>query len=156
MGLILAALVTGTAQAKPGPKAVKEFACSARMKSIIQPAIGQRHKRFPDAAAMLAAFDRPSRKSQRASSPSSLAGKVVVFTGVLSMRRHEAARRARRAGARVRARVASDTDILVQGAAPPGGWKADAKGQKLLDADHERERGHHIRVIRERDFMALV
>lgn len=95
-------------------------------------------------------------KTQRVSARSSLAGKVVVFTGVLSMRRHDAARRAMRAGARVRPKVASDTDILVKGAEPPGGWKAEAKGQKLLDVDHERERGHHIRVIRERDFLALI
>ena len=51
--------------------------------------------------------------------------------------------------------MTGDTDILAQGVAPAGGWKADAKGQKLLDADHERERGREVRVIDERDFIAL-
>jgi hypothetical protein len=30
-------------------------------------------------------------------------------------------------------------------------WKVDLKGQKLLDVDRERERGHDICVINERD-----
>ncbi len=72
------------------------------------------------------------------------------------MRRRDATRRARRAGARVRRKVASNTDILVKGAQPPGNGKADAKGQKLLETDHERERGHHSRVIAEPDFLALI
>jgi hypothetical protein len=35
-------------------------------------------------------------------------------------------------------------------------WKADDKGQKLLDVDRERERGHEVCVIDERQFLALL
>jgi hypothetical protein len=35
-------------------------------------------------------------------------------------------------------------------------WKADLKGQKLLDFDREIELGHRIAVINEKRFLALV
>ena len=34
-------------------------------------------------------------------------------------------------------------------------WKAEKKGQKLLDVDYERELGHQIALINERRFLAL-
>ncbi len=74
---------------------------------------------------------------------------AVWWRGKLSMMRRDAAMFAKRAGARVRAKVTSETNIMVQGAVPPRGWKADAQGQKGLDADHEREQGHDIQIIGE-------
>lgn len=156
MGQILATLIAGTAETKPAATEVKALRCSARVKAIIQRAIGERRKRFKDAAAMLEAFALQDGKTPTARRPSSLAGKVVVFTGKLSITRRAAALRAKRAGALVRAKVTAETDVLVQGAAPAHGWKADAQGQKALDVDYERERGHDVRIIDERDFLTLV
>ena len=47
------------------------------------------------------------------------------------------------------------TDIVVVGDQLPH-WKAEEKGQKLLDVDHEAERGHHIALVKESRFLALV
>ena len=76
---------------------------------------------------------------------------MVVFTGDLSISRREASRLALSAGAVVRPKVGGDTDVVVVGSAAPD-WKAEAKGQKLLDVDREAERGHIISVINQRSF----
>lgn len=55
----------------------------------------------------------------------------------------------------MQAKVTSQTVIIVQGATAKG-WEADLKGQKLLDVNRERERGHDICVIGEREFLMLV
>ncbi len=60
---------------------------------------------------------------------------------------------ARKAGALVRSKVASNTDILVTGKEPRSGWKAADRGQKGLDREHQRERGHDIYEIGERAFL---
>lgn len=155
MGGILAALISGSADTKPSIAAVKALRCSSWMKAIIQRSIGERRKRFKDAGAMLDALTARGGTTRKGPRPTSLAGKTVVFTGVLPISRAEAGRRAKRAGAVIRNRITSETDILVKGSAPPGGWKADAKGQKLLEVDRERERGHEIHVIGDRAFLAL-
>jgi len=77
-----------------------------------------------------------------------------VFTGQLTMTRREASSVAKRSGARVHTKITSHTDIVVQGTKAKL-WKADVKGQKLLDVDRELERGHDICVINEREFLAL-
>ena len=46
-------------------------------------------------------------------------------------------------------------DVVVVGGQSPH-WKAEAKGQKLLDVDHEAERGHAIALVKESRFLALV
>ena len=155
MGLILAILVNGTVDAKLNRSHVKVSRCSPRVKGIIQRAIGERRKRYPHAAAMLEALTAPDGHRRTVSLPSSLAGKVVVFTGGLSMTRRQASILAERAGAVVRAKVASTTDILVKGHEPRAGWKAIDRGQKGLDREHERDRGHDICEIDERAFLTL-
>jgi hypothetical protein len=35
-------------------------------------------------------------------------------------------------------------------------WKAEKKGQKLLELDHEQEHGHRIAVITEKRFQKLI
>jgi NAD-dependent DNA ligase len=85
----------------------------------------------------------------------SLAGKRVVFTGTLSIPRAAARKLARKAGATEEARVSHLTDEVEVGGQSPH-WKAEAKGQKLLDVDHEAERGHTIALVRESRFLALV
>jgi NAD-dependent DNA ligase len=157
MGQILAYLLGADAEAPVDSAVVKGLACAPPVKAIIQRAIGDRRKRYPDAAAMLAAMERTKTKERRRIPlPTSLKGKVIVFTGVLSrMSRRAAAALAERAGARVQPKVTSATDIVVRGASADI-WKADDKGQKLLDVDRERERGHEICVIDERRFVALV
>src|SRR5439155_24036180 len=129
--------------------------CSADTKSVLQRCIGQRSKCFASAAEMLAALTARGEAPRKAPRVRSLAGKRVVFTGGLSVRRAAAQKLARKAGAIVEARVSHVTDIVVVGDQSPH-WKAEEKGQKLLDVDHETERGHTIALVRESRSLALV
>jgi NAD-dependent DNA ligase len=85
----------------------------------------------------------------------SLQGKRLVFTGGLSIRRAAAKKLARKAGAIVQTSVGHETDVVVVGDQSPH-WKASEKGQKLLDVDHEAERGHRIAILKESRFLRLV
>jgi hypothetical protein len=50
--------------------------------------------------------------------------------------------------------VTHETDIVVVGDQSPH-WKAEKKGQKLLDVDREAELGHRIALLREARFLTL-
>ena len=155
IGQLYAALLSGVASRKITAKEVKNLPCSAHTKSVLQRCIGQRAKCFASAAEMLAALDARDRPARKPTRVQSLTGKHVVFTGGLSMRRAVAQKLARKAGAMVQARVSHTTDIVVLGDRSPH-WKAEEKGQKLLDVDHEAERGHRIALVKESRFRALV
>jgi eukaryotic-like serine/threonine-protein kinase len=153
IGQLYAALLTGIGSRRITPKEVKELACSPHTKSVLQRCIGQRTKCFASAAEMLAALEARAPKAAPGR-VRSLAGKRVVFTGGLSMRRAAAQELARRAGAIVESRVSHLTDIVVVGDQSPH-WKAEEKGQKLLDVDREAELGHAIALVKESRFLAL-
>jgi hypothetical protein len=152
IGQLYAALLTGDATRKVKASEVKRFPCGAHTKSVLQRCIGERRKCFASAMEMLVAMEAAPRQEVRVRS---LAGKRVVFTGGLSMLRAEAKKLARKAGAIVEDRVGRTTDVVVVGDQSPH-WKAEAKGQKLLDVDREAERGHKIAVVKESRFLALV
>jgi hypothetical protein len=69
--------------------------------------------------------------------------------------RGEAKRLVRRAGGIPEDRVTHVTDVVVVRGQSPH-WKAEKKGQKLLDVDYGRDLGHTIKLIDERRFVALV
>jgi DNA polymerase-3 subunit epsilon len=86
-----------------------------------------------------------------------LAGEVAVFTGALSMPRHEAADRAALVGCRVDAGVTKDTTLLIVGdqdvtKLAPG----HVKSSKHLKAETLIAKGQAIRILRETDFLRLV
>lgn len=155
IGQLYATLLAGVGSRKITSKEVKNLACDAHTKSVLQRSIGERRKCFSSAAEMLEAMEARADERGTRVRVSSLSGKRVVFTGGLSIRRAEAKKLARKAGAIVEDRVSRGTDVLIVGDRSPH-WKAEEKGQKLLDVDHEAERGHRIAVVRESRFMALV
>jgi NAD-dependent DNA ligase len=122
---------------------------------VLQRCIGQRRKCFASAAEMLAAMAARGGLQRKPTRVPSLSGKRVVFTGGLSIRRAVAQKLARKAGAMVESHVSHLTDVVVVGDQSPH-WKAEEKGQKLLDVDHEAERGHKIALVKESRFLALV
>ena len=154
IGCLYVALLRGTAETRVTAKAVKNLVCSPETKSVIQRSIGDRRKRFADSREMLARLERQESQARSASRVRTLEGKRVVFTGRLAMARADAKRLVRRAGGTVENRVSHNTDIVVVGGQSPH-WKAEKKGQKLLDVEYERERGHPIALINERRFLAL-
>jgi serine/threonine protein kinase len=155
IGQLYAALLIGVGSRKITAAEVKKLDCSAHTKSVLQRCIGERRKCFASAAEMLEHLEARKPAEPKRVRVASLAGKRVVFTGELSIPRAEARQRARKAGAIVEDRVSHSTDIVVVGEQSPH-WKAEAKGQKLLDVDHEAERGHHIALLKESRFLALV
>jgi serine/threonine-protein kinase len=153
IGQLYAALLTGLGSRKITASEVKKLDCSAHTKSVLQRCIGERRKCFGSAAEMLASMERdptpPARRRVH-----SLDRKKVVFTGKLSVPREDAKKLARKAGATVERTVSHGTDIVVLGDQSPF-WKAEKKGQKLLDVDREAELGHRIAILRESRFMVL-
>jgi serine/threonine protein kinase len=156
LGKLFALLLHG-AESRVTAGRVKTLPCSAWAKAVIQRCIGERRRRFANAEEMLKALERPRPEgSVRKAVVRSLQGKHVVFTGRLKMLRKKAAHLlVKRAGGISQAKVSRTTDILVVGEQSPN-WKAEKKGQKLLDLDHERERGHRIAVITEKRFQKLI
>ena len=154
IGCLYVALLCGTAEPRVTPQRVKSLVCSAEAKSVIQRSIGDRRKRFADSREMLAGLQRQESQAASSSRVRTLKGKRVVFTGGLAIPRAQAWRLVRRAGGTAENRVSHRTDIVVVGDQSPH-WKAEKKGQKLLDVDYERELGHPIALINERRFLAL-
>jgi DNA ligase (NAD+) len=78
--------------------------------------------------------------TQAASGASPLAGKIIVFTGTLTMARPEAKARAEFLGAKVTESVSKKTDFVVVGAdAGSKAVKAAALGVRILSEDEFRE-----------------
>jgi serine/threonine protein kinase len=156
VGKLFALLLHRCEKPRLTPGRVKTLACSAWAKAIIQRCIGERRRRFANAAEMLKALERSRPDGAARTVVRSLQGKRVVFTGRLKMLRKKAASLlVKRAGGISQAKVSRTTDILVVGE-QSAHWKAEKKGQKLLDLDHERERGHRIAVITEKRFQNLI
>jgi eukaryotic-like serine/threonine-protein kinase len=154
LGQLFAILLCGCATSKLTARDVKRLSCSPEAKSIIQRSIGVRRKRFPNAAVMLNALEKHDSKTIKRAIVRSLKDKRVVFTGRLSIKRADAERLVKKAGGLVERRVGHQTNVLVVGRQSPI-WKADSKGQKLLDTDREREFGRNIPMIGEKCFLTL-
>jgi serine/threonine protein kinase len=155
IGQLYAALLSGVGSRKITAGEVKLFDCSAHTKSVLQRCIGERRKCFASASEMLEAIEARHAAPPKRTGVRSLQGKRVVFTGGLSLLRADARKLARKAGAIVEGQVSQSTDVIVLGDQSPH-WKAGEKGQKLLDADREAERGHQIALVRESRFLKLV
>jgi DNA polymerase-3 subunit epsilon len=85
-----------------------------------------------------------------------LAGEVVVFTGALSMHRHEAADLAAAIGCEVAASVNKATTILVVGDQDIRRLAGHEKSSKHRKAEDLIIKGHPIKIIMESDFLRLV
>ena len=154
IGCLYVFLLCGSAEFRVTTGCVKNLPCSPAAKSVIQRSIGERRKRFADSREMLAALVRQESEAMRRANVRTLAGKRVVFTGTLKIKRAEAKRLVRRAGGTPEDRVSHSTDIVVVGSQSPH-WKAEKKGQKLLDVEYERGLGHTIAIIDERRLLTL-
>ncbi len=155
LGQLFAALLLGLCGRKITAREVKDLDCTPHTKSVLQRCIGERRKCFTCAAEMLSTLDARKETTRKSARVRTLAGKRVVFTGELSISRAAAQKLARKRGATIEKAVSHLTDIVVVGDQSPH-WKAEAKGQKLLDVDREAEKGHAIAIVNESRFMALV
>ena len=84
-----------------------------------------------------------------------LKGVHVAFTGILSRRRSEAVRAAKRAGAIVHGGPSARTTVVVRGRPNPLQAAGREGGLKLMEIKRLREKGHRITLLNETQFWRL-
>src|SRR6266498_4894416 len=85
----------------------------------------------------------------------SLEGAHLAFTGILSKRRSEAVRAARRAGAIIHGSPSARTTVVVRGRPNPLQAAGRDAGRKLMEIKRLREKGHRITMLNETQFWRL-
>lgn len=85
-----------------------------------------------------------------------LYGEIVVFTGALTMVRHEAARLAACAGCETADRVTNDTTLLVVGDQDIRMLNGHEKSSKHRKAEELIAKGKSLRILTETDFLSMV
>jgi serine/threonine-protein kinase len=155
VGQLLAMLVKGDARARILPADVRRLPCSDHLKEIVYRCIGERRKRYESADELIQALrSRPAElKPGRLRS---LKGVHMAFTGILSRKRQEAVRAARRAGAIVHGGPSARTTVVVRGRPNPLQAAGRDGGRKLLEIKRLREKGHRITLLSEARFWQLV
>jgi eukaryotic-like serine/threonine-protein kinase len=154
VGQLLGMLVKGDARSRIRTKEVRGLACTDHLKEIIYRCIGERRKRYEGADELIEALrHRPA--ALRAGALRSLAGVHLAFTGILSKRRSEARRAAKRAGAVVHGAPSARTTVVVRGKPNPLQAAGREGGRKLLEIKRLREKGHRITLLDERSFWRL-
>jgi serine/threonine protein kinase len=154
VGQLLAMLVKGDAQARIRPAEIRGLACSDHLKEIVYRCIGERRKRYESARELIDALShRPP--PLRVGLLRTLKGVHLAFTGILSRKRRDAIRAARRAGATVHDRPSVRTGVVVRGRPNPLQAAGRDAGLKLMEVKRLREKGHRIRLLNEMQFWRL-
>jgi serine/threonine-protein kinase len=154
VGQLLAMLVKGDAQARIRTAEVRRLPCSDHLKEIVYRCIGERRKRYESAGELIEALShRPA--PLRVGVLRTLKGVHLAFTGILSRKRREAVRAARRAGAKVHDRPSARTSVVVRGRPNPLQAAGRDAGLKLMEVKRLREKGHRIRLLNEMQFWRL-
>ena len=155
VGQLLGMLIRGDARTRIRTGEVRNLACSDHLKEIIYRCIGERRKRYESADEMIEALRTPPA-TLRVGVLRTLKAAHLVFTGILSKPRVEAARAARRAGAVVHGSPSSQTTVIVRGR--PNVLQAAGRdgGLKLMEIKRLRGKGHRITILNEAQFWRLV
>ncbi|HYM22847.1 MAG TPA: protein kinase [Vicinamibacterales bacterium] len=158
VGQLLGMLIKGDARTRVRTFEIRTLSCSDHLKEIIHRCIGERRKRYESADEMIAALRTPPRRLRAGvlRSVKSLRGVHLAFTGILSRRRDEARRAARRAGATVHGGPSARTTVVVRGRPNPLQAAGRDGGLKLMEIKRLREKGHRITLLNEDQFWRLV
>jgi serine/threonine protein kinase len=154
VGQLLGMLVKGDAGERIHLADVRRLACGDHLKEIIYRCIGERRKRYETAHELIEALRNPPAKL-KPGALRTLKGAHLAFTGILSQRRSEAARAARRAGAIVQDRPSARTTVVVRGRPNPLQAAGRDGGLKLMEIKRLREKGHRITLLTEGQFWRL-
>ncbi|MFN2385165.1 MAG: serine/threonine protein kinase [Thermoanaerobaculia bacterium] len=155
VGQLLGMLVKGDARIRVGTQEIRRLPCSDHLKEIVYRCIGERRKRYESAQELIDALRNPPA-ALRLGLPKTLKGVHLAFTGILSRRRTEAARAARRAGAIVHGSPSSRTTVVVRGRPNPLQAAGKDAGVKLMEIKRLQEKGHRIALLNEARFWRLV
>ena len=154
VGQLLGMLVKGDASVRVSTAEIRRLRCSDHLKEIIHRCLGERRKRYESADDLIEALCHPPAPL-RVGALRSLAGVHLAFTGILSRRRSEAARAARRAGAVVHGGPSALTTVIVRGRPNPLQAAGKDAGLKLMEAKRLRAKGQRITLLDERRFWIL-
>ena len=155
MGQLLGMLVKGDAGARIRTHEVRLLRCSDHLKEIVYRCIGERRKRYESADELIEALRNPPAPL-KLGALRTLKGVHLAFTGILSKRRREAVRAARRAGALVHGMPSVRTTVVVRGRPNPQQAAGRDAGLKLMEIKRLREKGHRITLLNEKQFWRLV
>jgi serine/threonine-protein kinase len=155
VGQLLGMLIRGDASARLRTGDVRRLACSDSLKEIIHRCIGERRKRYQSADDLIAAL-RQAPDRLETGRLRSLKGVHIAFTGILSRKRAEAVRAAKRAGAVVHNGPSVRTTVVVRGR--PNALQAAGRdaGLKLMEIKRLRAKGHAITLLDDAQFWRLV
>jgi serine/threonine-protein kinase len=154
VGQLLGMLIKGDARVRMRPPEIRRLACSDHLKEIMHRCIGERRKRYESADEMIEALRTPPA-ALKAGVLRTLKGVHLAFTGILSRRRSEAVRAAKRAGAIVHGMPSSRTTVVVRGRPNPLQAAGKEAGLKLMEIKRLREKGHRITLLNEQQFWRL-
>jgi serine/threonine protein kinase len=154
VGQLLGMLVKGTAAARVRTGEVRRLRCTDHLKEIVYRCIGERRKRYESARELIEALTHPPA-SLKVGRLRTLKGTHLAFTGILSTRRSEAAKAARRAGATVHSAPSAKTTVVVRGRPNPLQAAGRDAGRKLLEIKRLREKGYRITLLNETQFWRL-
>jgi len=154
VGQLLGMLLKGDARARIRTPEVRGLGCSDQLKEIVYRCIGERRKRYESADEMIAALRNPP-PTLRVGLLRSLKGAHLAFTGILTVKRRDAIRAARRAGAIVHGAPSAKTTVVVRGRPNPLQAAGRDGGIKLMEIKRLREKGHRITLLNETQFWRL-
>jgi len=154
VGQLLGMLIRGDARERIRTLEVRRLRCSDHLKEIVHRCIGERRKRYESAEEMIDALRNPPAPL-KTGVLRTLKGVHLAFTGILSRRRSEAVRAAKRAGAIVHSGPSVKTTVLVRGR--PNAQQAAGRdaGLKLMEIRRLRDKGHRITLLNETQFWRL-
>jgi serine/threonine-protein kinase len=154
VGQLLSMLIRGDARSRVRTHDVRSLPCSDHLKEIVYRCIGERRKRYESADELIDALRNPAA-SLKTGALRSLKGVHLAFTGILSKKRADAIRAAKRAGATVHGMPSIRTTVVVRGR--PNALQAAGRdaGLKLMEIKRLREKGHRITVLSDAQFWRL-
>ena len=154
VGQLLGMLIKGDARERIRPYEIRGLSCSDHLKEIVYRCIGERRKRYESAVEMIDALRNPPA-TLKVGARRTLKGVHLAFTGILSRRRSEAIRAARRAGAIIHGGPSARTSVVVRGRPNPLQAAGRDAGLKLMEIKRLREKGHRITLLNETQFWRL-
>jgi len=154
VGQLLGMLIKGDAQSRIRPFEVRRLSCTDHLKEIVYRCLGERRKRYESADEMIEALRNPPA-ALKVGVLRTLKGVHLAFTGILSKRRSEAVRAAKRAGAIVHGMPSAKTNVVVRGRPNPLQAAGRDTGLKLMEIKRLRGKGHRITLLNETQFWRL-
>jgi serine/threonine protein kinase len=154
VGQLLGMLVRGNARERIRTADVRALPCSDHLKEIVHRCIGERRKRYESAEEMIEAL-RNAPAQLKPGILRTLKGVHLAFTGILTKRRSEAVKAAKRAGAVVHGMPSVRTTVVVRGRPNAQQAAGSEAGLKLMEIKRLREKGHRITLLNETQFWRL-